>query len=285
MALFTNFATLSYQGRSVHSNTVTGEILETLSAAKTAAAESYSPGEDLGYVLSLINSGDTALSGLTVSDDLGAYEFDGTTVTPLQLVEGSLRLFVNGVLQSAPAVTAGPPMTVTGLTVPAGGNLMLVYEALPTVFAPPTADGSIRNTATITGPGLAVPVAASAEVPAAQAADLSVRKALSPAEVLPGGELSYSFTLENSGNTPVPAAENALLQDTFAPILSGISVTLDGAPWTVGVNYSYSDTTGEFATLPGQLAVPAATYAQNPDGSWALTPGSVTLTVTGTLQS
>ena len=36
-------------------------------------------------------------------------------------------------------------MTVTGLTVPAGGNLMLVYEALPTAFAPPTADGSISE--------------------------------------------------------------------------------------------------------------------------------------------
>lgn len=285
MASFTNFATLSYQGRSVHSNTVTGEILETLSATKTAAAESYRPGEDLSYVLSLLNSGDTALSGLTVTDDLGAYEYEGATVTPLQLVEGSLRLFVNGVLQAAPAVTAGPPMTVTGLTVPAGGNLMLVYEALPTAFAPPTADGSIRNTATVTGPGLAVPVTASAEVPAAQEAALSVRKALSPAEVLPGGELSYSFTLENSGNSPMLASENAVLQDTFDPILSGISVDLDGTPWTAGVNYSYAQATGEFATLPGQLAVPAASYTQNPDGSWTLTPGSVTLTITGTLQS
>lgn len=285
MALFTNFATLSYQGRSVHSNTVTGEILETLSAAKTAAAESYSPGEDLSYVLSLVNTGDTELSGLTVTDDLGAYEYAGTAVTPLELVEGSLRLFVNGVLQSAPAVTAGPPMVVTGLTVPAGGSLMLVYEAMPTVYAPPTADGTILNTATVTGPGLAVPVTASAEVPAAQEAELSVRKTLSPAQVLPGGELSYSFTLENSGNTPVLASENAVLQDVFDPILSGISVSLDGTPWTAGVNYSYAQASGEFATLPGQLTVPAASYTQNPDGSWTLTPGTVTLTVTGTLQS
>ena len=261
MALFTNFATLSYQGRSVHSNTVTGEILETLSAAKTAAAESYSPGEDLSYVLSLVNTGDTELSGLTVTDDLGAYEYAGT------------------------AVTAGPPMVVTGLTVPAGGSLMLVYEAMPTVYAPPTADGTILNTATVTGPGLAVPVTASAEVPAAQEAELSVRKTLSPAQVLPGGELSYSFTLENSGNTPVLASENAVLQDAFDPILSGISVSLDGTPWTAGVNYSYAQASGEFATLPGQLTVPAASYTQNPDGSWTLTPGTVTLTVTGTLQS
>lgn len=285
MAMFTNYATLHYQGRSVHSNTVTGEILETLSAAKTAAAESYTPGEDLSYVLSLVNSGTTDLSGLTVTDDLGAYEVEGTTVYPLALEEGSLRLFVNGVLQSAPTVTAGPPLTVTGLTVPAGGSLLLVYEALPTEYAPPTADGSILNTATVTGPGLAVPVTASAEVPAAQTARLTVRKALSPAIVPPLGELSYSFTLENSGNSPVTAAENAALQDVFDPILTGISVSLDGTPWAAGVNYSYVQATGEFTTLPGQIAVPAASFTQNEDGSWTLTPGSVTLTVTGTLQS
>ena len=285
MASFTNFATLSYQGRSVHSNTVTGEILETLSAAKTAAAESYSPGEDLSYVLSLLNSGDADLSGLTVTDDLGAYEYEGAAVYPLQYREGSLRYFVNGVLQTAPTVTAGPPLTATGISVPAGGSAILVYEALPTVFAPPTADGTILNTATVTGPGLAVPVTASAEVPAAQEAALSVRKTLSPATVAPNGELTYSFTLENSGNTPVLASENAVLQDVFDPILSGISVSLDGTPWKAGVNYSYAQASGEFATLPGQLTVPAASYTQNPDGSWTLTPGTVTLTVTGTLQS
>lgn len=285
MAMFTNYATLHYQGRSVHSNTVTGEIQETLSAAKTAAAESYTPGEDLSYVLSLINSGTTDLSGLTVTDDLGAYEAEGTTVYPLALEEGSLRLFVNGVLQSAPTVDPGPPMTVTGLTVPAGGNLMLVYEALPTAFAPPTAEGSILNTAVVTGPGLAVPVTAWAQVPTAQTASLTVRKALSPAVVPPMGELSYSFTLENSGNSPVAAAENAALQDVFDPILTGISVSLDGTPWTAGVNYSYVQATGEFTTLPGQVAVPAASFTQNEDGSWTVTPGSVTLTVTGTLQS
>ena len=285
MAMFTNYATLHYQGRSVHSNTVTGEILETLSAAKTAAAESYTPGEDLSYVLSLVNSGTTDLSSLTVTDDLGAYEAEGTTVYPLALEEGSLRLFVNGVLQSAPTVNPGPPVTVTGLTVPAGGSLLLVYEALPTEYAPPTADGSILNTATVTGPGLAVPVTASAEVPAAQTATLTVRKALSPAVVPPMGELSYSFTLENSGNSPVAAAENAALQDVFDPILADISVSLDGTPWAAGVNYSYVQATGEFTTLPGQIAVPAASFTQNEDGSWTVTPGSVTLTVTGTIQS
>ena len=39
MATFTNFATLSYNGGTTNSNTVTGEILETLSAVKTAVLD------------------------------------------------------------------------------------------------------------------------------------------------------------------------------------------------------------------------------------------------------
>ncbi len=39
MATFTNFATLSYSGGTTESNTVTGELLETLVLTKTAVRE------------------------------------------------------------------------------------------------------------------------------------------------------------------------------------------------------------------------------------------------------
>ena len=41
MARFTNVATLSYNGGAAESNVVTGEILETLSAGKTAMSDDY----------------------------------------------------------------------------------------------------------------------------------------------------------------------------------------------------------------------------------------------------
>lgn len=283
MASFTNFATLTHNGQSRISNTVTGEILETLSISKTAAADSYRPGGDVSYIVSLINTGTTALADLTITDDLGGYEFEQGLVYPLAYQAGSLRLFVNGAPQPAPTVTAGPPLVISGLTVPAGGNLLLVYEAEITAFAPLAAGSAIVNTATVTGEGLVTPLSASATISTAEAAALSVRKALDPVTVEPGGSVTYSFLIENSGNTAVNASENAALADTFDPILSDLSVSLDGAPWTAGVNYSYEQSSGVFTTLPGQLAVPAASYAQSPDGSWAVTPGSVTLTVTGTL--
>lgn len=40
MATFTNQATLTYNGGTVNSNIVTGELVQVLTASKTAAAES-----------------------------------------------------------------------------------------------------------------------------------------------------------------------------------------------------------------------------------------------------
>ena len=66
MATFSNYATLSYNGGTAVSNTVTGEITEAASGVKTAVAETYSAGEDMTYVLSLLNDGTADASGLTV---------------------------------------------------------------------------------------------------------------------------------------------------------------------------------------------------------------------------
>jgi len=54
--------------------------------------------------------------------------------------------------------------------------------------------------------------------------------------------------------------------------------------WAEGVNYTYDAATGEFATVAGQITVPAATYAQDPaTGLWTIQPGVAVLTVTGTV--
>lgn len=50
------------------------------------------------------------------------------------------------------------------------------------------------------------------------------------------------------------------------------------------MQYSYDEATGAFATLPGQITVPAASYTQNADGTWTVEPGTATLTVSGTIK-
>lgn len=283
MPAFTNMATLTYNGNTVNSNVVTGQILEALSVAKTAVLPEYSVGEDVAYVVSIVNQGTAAYENLTITDDLGAYTADGQTRYPLTYTPGSVRYYVNGVLQSAPAVTAGPPLAITGITVPAGGDAIVIYEAQANAYAPGAVGSTIINTATVTGGGLSAPLTAQETVTVAQEADPVITKALDPMVVPENGQLTYTFTIRNYGNTPLVATDDVVLTDTFDPVLENIAVTFEGEPWTQGVNYSYNQTTGVFSTLPGQIAVPAATYTQNPDGTWAVTPGTVTLTVTGTI--
>lgn len=284
MAIFSNQATLTYNGTSTNSNIAYGEILDVLTATKTAIEGTYTPGDTVTYAVALRNTGSTPLNGLTVTDNLGGYTFDTTTLYPLTYVAGSVTLFVDGVLQPAPTVTAGPPLVVTGINIPANGEAVLIYQALVNNFANPTADGTIINTATITGDGLSAPVVATETIPAAVAPTVTITKSINPTQVVDNERVTYTFLIQNTGNEAVVATDNATITDTFDPILTALVVTYNGTAWTEGAQYNYDVTTGLFTTVPGQITVPAATYTQDPvTGAYTVTPGTATLVVTGTI--
>ncbi len=284
MAIFSNQATLNYSGGSTNSNIAYGEILEVLTATKTAVEGDYAPGQLVTYVVTLRNSGTTALTGLTVTDDLGGYMLNGAVVYPLTYAADSIQYFIDGVLQAAPAVTAGPPMVIGGITVPAGGDTVLVYQARANAFANPAADGTIVNTVTVSGGGLTAAVTATETVGAAAEPALTITKSISPARVSDNDRVTYTFIIQNSGNEAVAATDQAAITDTFDPILTDLVVTYEGTTWTQGVQYNYRTDTGLFTTVAGQITVPAATYTQDTTtGAYTVTPGVVTLTVTGTI--
>ena len=285
MAQYTNQAQLSYKNTVLNSNVAVGEILEVLSASKTAVRDSYSRNDDVTYVISIVNSGTTAFTGLTVSDNLGAYEFNGGTLYPLEYAEGSVRVYINGVLQTAPpTVTSLQPLVFSGLSLPANSNMTIIYEAVTTRFAPLSAAGTITNTATISGDGAGSPVTATATVTAKAEPDLTINKSIEPAVVTENGTVTYTFTIQNYGNTATAAADNVSVTDTFDPVLSNLSVAFNGTAWTEGTEYTYNAGTGLFTTVPGQITIPAATYTQDTEtGVWSITPGTGILTVRGTL--
>lgn len=284
MATFYNQATLSYNDTVTNSNIVTGELVEVLTATKTAITETYTQGETVTYVVSIVNTGSTAITGVTVTDDLGAYPFGTGTLTPLTYIEGTARLFVNGAVQPAPTVVAGQPLVISGFTIPAGGNALVVYQTRVNNFAPLGIEGEITNTATITAAGITNPVTAQETIAADTLANLTITKSLSPEVVTENGELTYTFVIQNTGNTPVTVADDAVVTDIFDPVLDPITVTFNGVTWSEPVNYTYAEATGTFATVAGQITVPAATYSQDPTtGVWIIEPGVSVLRVTGTV--
>ena len=284
MAIFTNQATLTYNGSSTNSNIAYGELLDVLVATKTAVEGSYTPGQLVTYVVTLRNTGNAPLIGLAVTDDLGGYAFNSATVYPLTYEDGSAALFTNGVPQAAPTVAAGPPLVFSDITVPAGGDVVLVYQARANAFADPAVGGRIDNTVTVTGDGLSAPITATETVVANAAPLLTISKSITPSQVVDNDRVTYTFVIQNSGNQAVVATDDAAITDTFDPILTALTVTFDGAAWTQGVQYNYNEATGSFATVPGQILVPAATYTQDPvTGAYTATPGIATLVVTGTI--
>lgn len=283
MATFFNQATLTYNDTVINSNITTGEIQEVLTITKTAVQTDYTQGGDVTYVINIRNTGTLAYNGLTVTDDLGAYTSGTQTLVPLTYQDGTATLFVNGIPQAAPTVTAGPPLAISGINVPAGGVATILYAATLNQFAPLDTDGAITNTATLSGGGI-TPISDSETITAAQQANLTISKSLCPAVVVENGQITYTFVIQNTGNTPVVATDNAVITDTFDPALSNLTVTYEGTAWTAPANYTYNPATGQFATNPGQITVPAATYTQDPvTGAVIIQPGVTTLTVTGTV--
>ena len=282
MATFTNQATLSYSGGQTSSNITTGELLETLAVTKTAVTGTYEPDGTVTYAVALRNTGATAIGNVTVSDDLGGYLLAAQTLYPLSYESGSVLLYVNGALQTAPTVTAGPPLRFTGFSIPAGGSAVLLYRTRVTEFAPRDVEGTVENTVTVTSPDLPDGVTDSETVAVLAAPRLRISKGLCPATVSGGGTVTYTFTLENYGPAAAGEADSVSLTDTFDPALRDLTVTFNGAAWTAPGDYSY--TGGVFTTVPGRITVPAATFTQDSaTGVWTVTPGTSTLVVTGTI--
>lgn len=283
MAAFYNQATLSYSGGTVNSNVTAGELIEVLSATKTAVVDEYSQGSEITYIINIINSGSVPYTDLTLTDDLGAYTFGTTTLQPLNYVEGSVKYFVDGVLQPTPTVTSTDGLVVSPIRVPANGVATVAYTAAANEFAPPVELGTIENTVTIGGNGIAN-VTASETVTASAVPILGITKTISPSTITENDPLTYTFVISNSGNAPATLEDNIVITDTFDPAFESVTVTYNGVAWTSPENYNYDSNTGLFTTVAGAITVPAATFEQDPvSGEWSVVPGTSTLVVTGNI--
>lgn len=285
MALFYNQATLTHGGGTTVSNTTVGELLAGVTLDKTALSTDYTRYDSLCYLVTLTNTGTTAYNGLTLTDTLGAFTPEGSTtaVVPLSYITGSLLYYIDGVAAASPTVTFGTDLTVSGINVPAGSTATLIYEVRVNEYAPLAAGSTIINRASVTGAQITEPTTDTSTVPVRASTDLTIAKALCPPTVAPDGTLSYTFIVQNTGNTAQDDG-TLVISDTFTPALQGLTVTLNGEPLAEGTGYTYNTATGAFSTVAGAVSVPAATYTTDPaTGVVSVIPGVTVLTVSGTV--
>ena len=262
MATFSNQASLRIGGAVTNSNVVTGEITNGIELVKLAVSADYGAGESVTYLVSLRNDTAIPYNDVTVTDDLGAFTLIGGTdlIVPLDYIDGSLVYLVNGVITEGLTVLAGPPLTISGINIPAGGTVTLIYEGRVNDLAPLAEGSQITNTVNA---GLCESQIATATVAVRSESQLSIAKSVS-STVVTDCELAYTFVIQNTGNAAVVATDNLIVSDVFTPILKNIEVTLDGVTLEEGVGYTYDELTGVFSTTEGAIAVPAATYTRDP---------------------
>ena len=75
MARFTNQAQIRYGDAVSNSNIAVGEILEVLSVTKTAVRNTYGQNDSVTYIVSIVNAGTVPFTGITVTDNLGAFHY------------------------------------------------------------------------------------------------------------------------------------------------------------------------------------------------------------------
>ena len=288
MAVFCNQAAIRYGTTVRQSNIACGEIVETVRMTKTALIGTYDAGAVLTYIVNVTNDGDSPLSNLTFTDDLGEYSDGDVAYTPLTYVEGSFKVFADGAEMPAPVVTGGNGLTAEGIDVPANGSATLIYAARVNEYAPlgPDEEGeaeTIVNTASLTGIGIAQAVTASATVSADISPDLTIAKSVCPSAVTENSRVTYTFVIANTGRGTTEE-DGVVLTDTFNPVLTDLSVSVNGQMLAEGTGYTYDQTSGEFATADGVITVPGAVYSQDEaTGVWSTEPGTVIVTISGYL--
>ncbi|MBE6692248.1 MAG: DUF11 domain-containing protein [Ruminococcaceae bacterium] len=284
--IITNQATLNYRYGGVSASTVSNITSAVFGASldieKTSLNESYRVGEGLTYIITLNNSG-AALDEVTVSDNLGSYNFNGTILTPLTYT-GPARLFVNGVFVSelTPEIDENEIIFFIE-NLPANANAQIVYQATPNQFANRCCGDFITNTATAEcNCPCNIPASSSNTLTADCFADVRIVKSVCPNPIICGEEVTYIFDISNYGNIP---ATDVVLTDTFNPPLTDITVSLNVNPLSP-LDYSYINGT---LTIPSEdssldLTVPAATCVQNPQtGEITIVPGNIQIVVSGNI--
>lgn len=172
-------------------------LAPALSVMKTSVFDGAAlrPGNRLTYTIIINNSGDTAATGVTVSDTLPAF----TTFVP------------NSVVVNPPGGKAGtPPTLASGLVVPAGSAITVTYAV--TVAIPLTHGVQLRNTVAVSSTEVPTQVTSTVTDTVQSSHVLSLTKSAAPQLIAPGDFVTFTLAYNVMGDAPVSALQ---LRDTL----------------------------------------------------------------------
>lgn len=284
--IITNQASVAYRYNnrtaSAVSNIATAVLNEPLSVEKVSLESVYREGEDITYVVTVTNSGTSALTGISVTDDLGTYTIGSGTATPLTYV-GPAIYFVDGVYAGNLTPTVGADgISFAIATLGTDSTVQIIYKAVANDTAPLVQGSQITNTVTTTATGSNTPVSDSNTVTVDSYADVTITKTMSPSGVVDGDALTYTFVVSNFGNAE---ATEIVLTDAFDPAPESITVQLNGTI-VPATDYTYENGVLTLPISPAStvLTLPPATITQDTTtGVVSIEPSTLTVTVTGVI--
>ena len=241
-------------------------LIPALSITQTSNATSAIPGQQVGFTVTITDSGPTAYTGISVTDTLKMLD-DADYNGDAAATAGSVSF-------------ASPVLTWTGNLSP-GDTATVTFTA--TVHNPDTGDKTLAATAASTAPGSSCPpgsgnAGCNITVPVLTPA-LTITAAASPATATPGQTVSYTITVTDSGQTPYTGA-------TVTSLLSGITDDAayngDAAATTGTVSFASPDLTWTGNLAPGDTATITYTATvDNPDTGDHILTGTLTSTTPG----
>ncbi|MEU7524321.1 hypothetical protein AB0A74_01145 [Saccharothrix sp. NPDC042600] len=181
------------------------------SLTKTVSTTNAAAGEGVTYTVTATNTGDTALQGVMVTDDLTGVLDDAT--------------FGSATATTGTATFTTPTLTWTG-DLPVSGVATITYTV--TVGNPPAGDGNLHNVVTSTTPGAPdAPVTTDTAIAA-----FSITKTVDRQSAQPGDTVTYTVTVTNTGQTDYTAPNPVTITDDLTGVVD--NATFGSATATTG---------------------------------------------------
>ena len=198
-------------------------LLPQLTVSTSADRASASPRDPVRFTIAIANTGETAYTATTVTTSLAGITDDATLTGAVVASTGTVGYLA-------------PTLSWTGF-LGLGEQATITYTA--DVTDPDIGDRSLTSTVVAAGAGSTC--ASGSTDPACTVTvqvlipHLSISKTADTATTVPGGVVTYSIAIENTGETPYTAA---IVTDSLAGVLTDADYDTDADATTGAVEYS-----------------------------------------------